>query len=315
MSTKPFVVIAGATGAMGKLIAAELRKRDIAVKALVRPGTNATKTEPLLKLGGVSIVEVDLADVPALTRELTGARSVVSTLQGLADVILKAQGTLLNAAVAAKVSRFIPSDFSLDFTKTKPGSNRNLDLRRDFHTQLDKSGIAWTTILNGAFMDLLASPTMSLVNQKKRKVIYVGSADQKLDFTTMADTAAYTAAVAADPDTTPKVLRIAGDVLSARELAAAAARADGVDGTRPFSVSWIGNLWFFGFIISVMRLLVGGEDKPMPPWQGMQYMANMFSGEGKLDPLDNDRYPSIKWTNAEDFLREHYKSIAATPAK
>jgi uncharacterized protein YbjT (DUF2867 family) len=309
MSTEPFVAIAGGTGAMGKLISAELRKRGVAVKAFVRPGTVAAKTEPLLKLGGVSVVEVDLTDVPALTRELAGALSVVSTLQGLADVILRAQGSLLDAAVAAKVSRFIPSDFSLDFTKTKPGSNRNLDLRRDFHAQLDKSGLAWTTVLNGAFMDLLASP-MSLIKQKKRKVVYVGDADQKLDFTTMADTAAYTAAVAADPNPTPKVLRIAGDVLSARELAAAAARADGKDTARPFSVSWIGNLWFFGFIISVTRLLMGGEDRLMTPWQGMQYMANMFSGEGKLEPLDNDRYQGIRWTKTEDFLRKHYNSTS-----
>lgn len=313
MSTKPFVVIAGATGTMGKLIAAELRKLDIAVKALVRPGTDAVRIEPLLKLGGVSVIEVDLADLPSLTHELTGARSVVSTLQGLTDVILKAQCSLLDAAVAAKVSRFIPSDFSLDFTKTRPGSNRNLDLRRDFHTQLDRSGIAWTTVLNGAFMDLLASP-MSLADRKKRKVIYVGSADQKLDFTTMANTATYTAAVAADRNPTPKILRIAGDVLSARELAAAASRADDMNRTQPFSVSWIGNLWFFRFIISVMRFVMAGEDKPMPPWQGMQYMENMFSGEGKLDPLDNDRYTGIKWTKVEDFLREHYKNTVATSA-
>ncbi|KAL1897419.1 hypothetical protein Sste5346_004155 [Sporothrix stenoceras] len=309
--SKPFVVIAGATGAMGKLIAAELRKRDMLVKALVRPGTAAAKTDSLVKLGGVSIIEADLADVPTLTRELAGARTVVSTLQGLGDVIHTAQGTLLSAAVAAKVSRFIPSDFSLDFTKTQPGTNRNLDLRREFHLTLQKSGIAWTSILNGAFMDLLANPSMSLVDRTKRKVLYIGNpkgADQKLDFTTMADIATYTAAVAADPNPTPTFLRIAGDTLSAKELAAAAGRADVVDTTEPFSVSWIGNLWFFGVLISAMRFFMGGEDKTMPPWQGMQYMVNMFSGEGKLDPLDNDRYPDIQWTKAEDFLREHFKN-------
>ena len=87
-----------------------------------------------------------------------------------------------------------------------------------------------------------------------------------------------------------------------------------MNSARPFSLSWVGNLWFFRFVISAMRLLMGGEDKAMPPWQGMQYMVNMFSGEGKLDPLDNDRYQGIKWTKAEDFLREHYKRTAATSA-
>jgi len=212
------------------------------------------------------------------------------------------------------VPRFIPSDFSLDFTKTNPGSNRNLDLHRSFHPRLDKSGIAWTSILNGAFTDLLIS-TVSFVNKKKRKVVYAGSADQKLDFTTMADAAAYTAAVAADPNPTPKLLRIAGDVVSAHELAAIVARAEGSDPTRPFSVSWIGAVWFLEFTSSVVRRLMGGEDKVMTPWQGMQYMANMFSGKGKLEPLDNARYPDIVWTKVEDFLRDHYQNGAELPKK
>lgn len=40
----------------------------------------------------------------------------------------------------------------------------------------------------------------------------------------------------------------------------------------------------------------------------MQYMANMFSGDGKLDPLDNDRYPGLKWTKAEEFLAQQQAS-------
>ena len=35
------------------------------------------------------------------------------------------QGVLLEGAVRAGVPRFIPSDYSADFTKTRPGGNRN----------------------------------------------------------------------------------------------------------------------------------------------------------------------------------------------
>lgn len=299
-TTKPFVAIAGATGAMGKLIVSELSRRSTNVKAFVRPGTDPKRTETLRQLQGVSVVEVNLADKRALEVELDGASCVVSMLQGLADVIHTAQGQLLDAAVAAKVPRFIPSDFSLDFTKTKPGSNRNLDLRREFHSRLERSNIAWTSVLNGGFMDLLTSE-MSLINKKKRKVMYVGSADQKLDFTTMADTAAYTAAVAIDPNPTPKFLRIAGDTFSAQDLANVVSELEG----SPYSVSSIGGLWLFETMISVMKLF-GGSDQVMPAWQGMQYMANMFSGQGKLAPLDNDRYPEIQWTKVGPFLRASY---------
>ncbi|KAJ5186483.1 hypothetical protein N7449_011247 [Penicillium cf. viridicatum] len=57
-------------------------------------------------------------------------------------------------------------------------------------------------------------------------------------------------------------------------------------------------------MIRVMRLF-GGENDVFLAWQGMQYVANMFSGAGKLDPLDNDRYPDLTWTKVEDFFREH----------
>jgi hypothetical protein len=31
-------------------------------------------------------------------------------------------------------------------------------------------------------------------------------------------------------------------------------------------------------------------------------MHNMFSGRGKLSPLDNARYPDIHWTSARELI-------------
>lgn len=294
--SRPFVAIAGATGGLGRLIAKALRERDVPVKALVRLNTSSSRTSDLHNIG-VKIAPVDLSDVASLTNELTGAMCVVSALQGLKDIMHTAQGNLVDAAVAAKVSRFIPSDFSLDFTKTTPGSNRNLDLRREFHSRLDASGIAWTSILNGGFMDLLGGDS-PMINHKTRKVSYVGSDTQLLDFTTMIDTAAYTAAVAADPNPTPKFLHIAGDVVSASDIANAETEVYGAK----YQPTYMGPVWVLERMISVMRLF-GGDDKIMPAWQGMQYMANMFSGIAKAKILDNDRYPEIKWTRLVEFIR------------
>lgn len=290
-----FIVLAGATGGLGKLIAEELRGRGAVVKALVRQ-TTAPDSIAALAAFGVKAVAVDLGQVADATIALRGASCVVSALNGLSDVILGTQGVLLEAAVAAGVPRFIPSDYSLDFTKTVPGSNRNLDLRRTFHERLRASPIAWTSILNGAFMDMLDGQ-MPIVADKIHRVIHVGSADQKLDFTTMRDTAFYTAQVALDAGGTPEILRIAGDVLSARGLAEVASRARG-SRYRTLRVGGIGTLK------SMIKLakLFGGEKEVFPPWQGMQYMANMFSGDGKLTPLDNDRYPDMRWTKVGEVL-------------
>ena len=130
------IVLAGATGDLGFRIAQALLKRGAAVRALVRAGN--TKPEvTLLRDLGADIIEVDFNSVTALTNACAGAACVVSALSGLRDVIVDGQKRLLDAAVAAGVPRYIPSDYSIDYTKLSNGSNRNLDLRREFNQRLD----------------------------------------------------------------------------------------------------------------------------------------------------------------------------------
>jgi hypothetical protein len=38
----------------------------------------------------------------------------------------------------------------------------------------------------------------------------------------------------------------------------------------------------------------------------------MFDGRAKLAPLDNDRYPGIRWTTARDVLSA-YQACSAVP--
>ena len=268
--SKPFVAVAGATGQLGRVIATNLRQRNVSVKALVRPGTAPARTETL-RDAGVTVAEGDLSDVASLTKSMQGATCVVSALNGLQDTMHGTQGALLDAAVAARVPRFIPSDYSLDFTKTRPGSNRNLDLRREFHARLDESGIAWTSVLNGGFMDLLGGDA-PLINHGLKRVLYWGSDAQELDFTTIADTAAYTAAVAADPKPTPRFLRVAGDTFSARELAEAVSRVRGAT----YSTLWVGSAGFLEGASGFMRRfsIGGGEQDIFPAWQGSEWISN-----------------------------------------
>jgi nucleoside-diphosphate-sugar epimerase len=225
-----------------------------------------------------------------------GASCVVSALQGLGDVIVDLQRTLLEGAIKADVPRFIPSDYSIDFTKLPPGENRNLDLRRDFHRHLDKSSIRATTIFNGAFADMLTG-RMLLIRFVLKRVLYWGDTDQRMDFTTMDDTAAFTAYAALDPST-PRFLRIAGDQLSARELTAVVREVTG----KEFRLLRAGSLEMLAKLIKIERTVAPGEDELYPAWQSMQYLHNMFGGRAKLQPLDNDRYPDIRWTTVRDVL-------------
>ena len=139
---------------------------------------------------------------------------------------------------------------------------------------------------------------MPLILFKLRRVLYWGNADQRMDFTTIDDTATFTARAAMDPST-PRFLRVAGDELSARELAAVVSEVTG----KKFRLLRAGGLGLLGVIIQVARKLAPAENDIFPPWQGMQYMRNMFDGRAKLEPLDNDRYPGMRWTRARDVLR------------
>ena len=293
--SEPTIVVAGATGNLGGRIARALRERGAGVRALVRRGAAPDKVEGLRQLG-VEIAAVDLDDATGVAAACAGASCVVSALNGLRDVIVDAQSVLLDAAVRAGVPRFIPSDYSIDFTGLPPGSNRNLDLRRAFHRRLDAASIAATTIWCGAFMELLTA-RMPLILFRRRRVLYWGNADQRLDFTTIGDTAAYTARAALDAST-PRFLRVAGDQVTARSLAALLGE---LTGTR-FRLFRAGGLGLLGTIITVARTVAPAKHEIFPAWQGMQYMHNMFDGRAVLEPLDNDRYPGMRWTTVRDLL-------------
>jgi hypothetical protein len=55
-------------------------------------------------------------------------------------------------------------------------------------------------------------------------------------------------------------------------------------------------------LIKVTRAIFPQRSALYPPWQGMQYLHNMFSGRAKLEPLDNDRYPGMRWTTVREVL-------------
>ena len=293
----PFpIVLAGATGSLGRQIGRTVLQAGGALRAIVRPGTAAADRTAELRRAGAEVCEVDFGKVTALTEACRGGRCVVSALAGLRETIVDTQTNLLEAAVDAGVPRFIPSDFSIDFTRLPRGTNRNLDLRRKFHNIVNAAPIRATSVLNGMFADLLTGEA-PLILPKIKRVLYWGDADQPLDFTTMANTADYTALAALDPDT-PRYLRIAGDTLTPRQLADVASEAFGTK----HKLLWAGGIGALTTLIDVARLVAPGRDRTYPAWQGLQYLRNMLSGRAKLHDLDNERYPVIRWTSVSEVL-------------
>ena len=295
MTGEQCIVLAGGTGDLGGRIAAALGRRRVAYRALVRPGSS-TAAQAGLEAAGATVLEVDYDDAAGLEAACAGSSCVVSALNGLQPVMIGTQGKLLDAAVAAGVPRFIPSDYSLDFTRTRLGDNRNLDVRRMFMARIDAAPIRATSVLNGAFSDLLTGQA-PIVLHKRRKVLYWGDADQTLDFTTKDDVADYVAEVALD-DAAPRFLRIAGDTVSPRQLASIMTEITGSS----FGLWRAGGIGLLSLVIRVAHTLTPRSEAVFPAWQGMQYLRDMASGRGKLEALDNDRYGTRLWVSARRVL-------------
>jgi nucleoside-diphosphate-sugar epimerase len=297
------IVVAGSTGNLGFRIAKALVQEGVAVRALVRAESSKDTIADLNKLDA-EVHVLAAWDLKGLTAACRGATCVVSAVAGLRDVIIDAQTLLLDAAVAAKVPRFIPSDYSLNFLKFPHGTNRNLDLRREFHTYLDHQPISATSVFMGAFMDMLTNE-MPVILFKQKMVMYWGKADHKWGFTTIDNTAQYTAKVALD-DAAPRVLNIAGALQTPQEIRTIVQEVFG----EKYKLFCPGGSGLLGFIIRAAKTLSPSPNDLYPAWQGMQYMHNMIDDRSTMKALDNDRYAGMRWTGIRELLSAYKQQQA-----
>jgi hypothetical protein len=114
--------------------------------------------------------------------------------------------------------------------------------------------------------------------------------------TTTDDTAKYVAEAVSDPDLANTALEVAGEVLTMKELLAVYEEATG----KKLQVNQLG---------SVEDLKAWSEQKK-PTAQSpveyipQQYEYRMVSGKGKLDNIQNARYPHIKPLTVKQYLQQ-----------
>ncbi len=298
MSTKSTVLVAGATGMLGgKIVAALLDKGNINVRAMVRTSidSNAENHQKIdaMKAQGATIVEGNLMEPETLLQLCTGVDVVVSAV-GNNEVTTPGQKNLIDAAKQQGVKRFIPSDYSVDYRKLDYGDNDNLDKRKEVFEYLQHSGLEYTLVLNGAFMDNVGTPYMPQFDLEHQTFQYWGDGDTPLDFTTTDDTAKYVAEAVSDPDLANTALEVAGDVLTTKQLKAAYEQATGnILKEKPL-----------GSVAELQAWIAAKKPSASSPveYVPQQYEYTMVSGKGKLDHLQNDRYPHIKPLTIAQFL-------------
>jgi nucleoside-diphosphate-sugar epimerase len=293
---KKTILVAGATGDLGGKICRELIKSGAHVKALVREDSSNDKTDALREVGA-EVIAVNYSNEATLISACTNASCIVSALAGLHDVIVTAQTQLLQAALKAGVARFIPSDFCTDYTQLETGDNRNFDLRKEFQTIIDRADIQTTSIFNGAFAYVLQHDIPLLNTKEKTITYYQDKLDWQIDFTTVDNTAQYTAAAALD-DNAPRLLNISSFRVSPRDLATLAPQIFGLE----FQLKEQGSMEEFAtYIKKVRQNQPEGENQLYPQWQQMQYLYGMFAAHH--NKIDNERYDIAAWATAVETLR------------
>lgn len=231
-----------------------------------------------------------------LTRAMEEVDVLVSTVYGDAEAIVDGQVNLVRAAEKAGVPRWIPSDFSLAMDRLDYGDNDLVDLRKKAGDLTRGSTVAATPILIGAFLEVLNMPWYNWIDWEHGTFDYWGDGDQPVDFSTYADTAEWTAEAALDPSAAGRTVRVAGDVLTLKELHQAMERGSG----RRLEARHLGSTDDLRAEIAHRKATA---TDPME-YVLLQYTWAMASGKGKLDPLDNHRYPGVKPTSAEEFFRQ-----------
>lgn len=146
------VAVVGGTGTLGKPIVQELVAQGFRVTVLSR-------SEKQVELPNIEVKAVDYSSFDSLKAALAGQDAVVSTIASPA--VGTTQQTVLDAAYASGVKRFIPSEFGINTRKLQGlkiaqilGGKIKLvdDLQKKAQ---ENKGFTWTGVSNGLFFHYL----------------------------------------------------------------------------------------------------------------------------------------------------------------
>lgn len=224
------ILVFGATGQQGGAVAASLRARGRAVRALVRDPRHPRARA--LEAMGVHLFPGDFSDLVSLRRAMGGAHGVFSVQpnsgQGPASGVSDAQEVRYGKAVAdvaveTGVEHLVYSSAAV--LVGGPTGVANLDCKIEIETHVRSLDLRTTIIRPSTFMELLLLPEMGL---QQDRLTFFTRPQAPSEFIAVSDIGRIAAAVYDAPDRfAGRTLEIAGDELTGEAIAAALARASG----------------------------------------------------------------------------------------
>lgn len=149
MSSIKNVAVAGGSGSLGSAVLNGLVTSGNFNITVLKRATSTFQAPP-----GVRVIDVDYDSPESLQSALSGQDAVVSTLGSAA---LQSQIPLIDAAIAAGVKRFIPSEFGCDLdnpeTRKLPVFGPKVQVQNYLQNIIKTSELTYTAIYNAAFLD------------------------------------------------------------------------------------------------------------------------------------------------------------------
>jgi uncharacterized protein YbjT (DUF2867 family) len=286
------ILVAGATGRLGGLIARSLLSKGESVRALVRDPTPAAG----LTDAGATLAFGDLRDTESLIDACAGVTAVVTTAnsmaRGGADTVdtVDAQGNvnLIDAAARAGVERFVfISALGADDDSPMP----LLRAKAEAEKHLRASGIPATILQPNSFMEMLLAAVVGGPALNGQPVTLVGEGQRRHSHVSMKDVTAYSTAVLDHDETVGQTLAIGG----------------------PEPVSWRDVIVAFerelGRSVPVNYVPVGSEIPGMPPFIS-QLLAALEMYDSPIDMAELSARLGVRPTSIEAFAHRFVSETA-----
>ena len=298
------VVVSGATGIVGGMIARRLLEQGRDVRILVRRNSpseelarqgRATSARTLIDAGATPVY-ADLRDPDTLGEVVAGAEAVVSTANsasrgGEGDpeaVDLHGNRNLIEAASTAGVHRFVFfSALGADVAHPAPF----MRAKAQSEAALRESGMEHTILAPTAYMEIWPAVVVGMPVLQGRPVTLVGDARRRHSFVSNRDVAALAVAALDHPAARDAYLPVGGpEPLTWRDVVAVYERVLG----RPIEV----------------HSVAPGEPVPGLPEAMGPLLAGMETYDSALDTAELARAYGVRLTPLESFVREQLASAA-----
>jgi len=281
------ILVAGATGQLGRRVTRRLLARGEVVRILVRPGSDF---QPLVDSGAQPVFG-DLKDPASLAKACDGVSVVVTTAnsaaRGGADTVetvdLLGNRSLVDAAKAAGVGQFVfTSALGADPASPVPF----LRAKGETERYLRASGMTYTILAPNIFMDVWVPMLVGQAAREGRPVTLVGEGRRRHSFVSVDDVAAFAAAVVGHPEAMNQTIPIGGpEPVTWRDIVAAYERALG----RGIEV----------------RTIPPGQPLPGLPDVVSQLAAGMDTYDSPLDMTETAARFGVRLTRLEEFVQRH----------